>query len=278
MKKILFLLSIIATLTTACKKDYEKIDKEKIDEYVKAKGLTTQTTSLGVQYIIEREGKGDFLNLNDEVAVKYKGYFLDDKEFDKSDSAVLLLSKVIQGWANGLEKFQVGSKGKLFIPSGLAYGKSGASSGGIQIIPANTVLAFDIEILKKNPIGEKNRKEIKDYIAKKGWKADSLASGLFYIIEEPGTGNNPTVNSTVTVKYKGYTLDDKIFDQTTGTNTATFLLADLIDGWKQGIPLLKKGGKGKFLLPSRLGYYRTGSGSIPPYAPIVFDIELVNFQ
>ena len=79
------------------------------------------------------------------------------------------------------------------------------------------------------------------------------------------------------MRYKGYLPDGTVFDQTPGTETATFPLAGLIRGWQEGIPLLKKGGKGTFFLPSVLGYGSSGSGSIGPNEVLIFEIELVNF-
>lgn len=120
-------------------------------------------------------------------------------------------------------------------------------------------------------------KLIQQYLSDKGLTATSTASGLHYTITKEGTGGHPTLQNTVTVKYKGYLLDGTVFDETTGTETATFPLTNLIKGWQEGIPLLKKGGKGTFLLPSALAYGPDGSGSIPANAPLVFEIELVNF-
>jgi FKBP-type peptidyl-prolyl cis-trans isomerase FkpA len=276
MNKLFYILCILSIGLSACKKDYDKIDAEKIADYVASKSLTTKTTPLGVQYVIEKEGTGEYLKPEDEIAVKYSGFFLDDKIFDKSDSSIFYIEDVIRGWQEGLQGFKVGSKGKVFIPSELAYGKPGVTNGnGIKVIPAHAVLGFDIEILKKGPIKEKNRLAIKEYIKTKGWKADSLASGLFYVIDEPGTGSNPSANSSVTVKYKGYLLNGKVFDQ---SDNVTFSLNNVIEGWKQGIPLFKKGGKGKLLIPSRLAYYGSGSGAdIAPFVPLVFDVELTNF-
>ena len=124
---------------------------------------------------------------------------------------------------------------------------------------------------------QKDIELIKQYLSDKALTASSTASGLHYIITKEGTGGQPTLQNTVTVKYKGYLLDGSVFDETTGTETATFPLTNLIKGWQEGIPLLKKGGKGTFLLPSALGYGPSGSGSIPANAPLVFEIELVNF-
>ena len=74
--------------------------------------------------------------------------------------------------------------------------------------------------------------------------------GLYYIIDSTGTGTNPTVSSTVTVKYKGYLLDETVFDQS--TTGYTIALSNVIAGWQIGIPKFKKGGKGKLLIPRNL--------------------------
>jgi len=57
-----------------------------------------------------------------------------------------------------------------------------------------------------------------------------------------------------------------------------FSLQNLVKGWQIGIPLLKAGGSGIFLLPSAMGYGTSGSGSIPPNAVLIFEIDLVSVQ
>lgn len=118
---------------------------------------------------------------------------------------------------------------------------------------------------------------IKQYLADNNLTADSTTNGLHYIITQEGTGGHPSLQSTVTVKYKGYLTDGSVFDQTSGSKTAKFNLSGLIEGWQIGIPLLKKGGKGTFLLPSAIGYGPGGSSSIPPNSVLIFEIELVDF-
>ena len=126
---------------------------------------------------------------------------------------------------------------------------------------------------------EADIKKIEQYLADHNLTAQSTASGLHYIITTEGTGGHPSVSNTVTVRYVGKLLkNEKVFDQTTGNDTATFPLNSVIQGWKEGIPLLKKGGKGTFFLPSALGYGPYGSGSaIPANAPLIFEVELVNY-
>ena len=124
-----------------------------------------------------------------------------------------------------------------------------------------------------------DRQAIEQYLSENNIDAtwDSLR-GLYYLIEEEGSGGNPTLESQVTVKYNGYFLTGQSFDQSPEDTTVTFNLSGLILGWQFGIPLLQKEGKGKFYFPSALGYGRNGSGPIPPNTPIAFDIELVDFE
>ena len=122
---------------------------------------------------------------------------------------------------------------------------------------------------------------MKQYIADNKMNAKKTASGIFYTMEKEGSGANPTVSSTVTVHYRGYLLDGTEFDSSYKRNKpATFPLGRVVKGWQEGIPLFKKGGKGTLVIPSALGYGanpRPG-GKIPPNAPLVFDIELVDIE
>ena len=123
---------------------------------------------------------------------------------------------------------------------------------------------------------EVDRLKIEDYLAANNLTAQVDPSGLYYILEEPGTGAQPTVTDSVVVRYKGYLLDGTVFDQTTGTETVVFNLNGLIPGWQIAIPLLKEGGNGIFIHPSVLAYgpFSPG-GPIGPNEVLVFEIELV---
>lgn len=120
---------------------------------------------------------------------------------------------------------------------------------------------------------EKDLAQINQYLTDKGLSAKSTASGLHYIIETEGTGGHPDLSSTVDVEYKGYLLDGSVFD----ARRTTFPLSNVIEGWQEGIPLFQKGGKGKLLIPSGLGYGNRAAGTIPANSVLVFDIELFGF-
>jgi FKBP-type peptidyl-prolyl cis-trans isomerase FkpA len=120
-------------------------------------------------------------------------------------------------------------------------------------------------------------KLIEDYLKKNNLTAKSTATGLHYIITQEGTGAAPTLQSNVTVSYKGYFLNGSVFDETKPGQTIAFPLSEVILGWQEGLQLLKAGGKGTFLLPSSIAYGPNGRGSIPPNTVLLFDVELVKF-
>jgi len=122
-----------------------------------------------------------------------------------------------------------------------------------------------------------DRDAILKYLTDHSLTATEHDSGIFHIIETPGTGGSPSPSSTITFKYKGYYLDGVVFDQTTGNNTATYRLDELIQGWQIAMPLLQKGGKGTFFIPSALGYGPNPPFGIRANSVLVFEIELVDF-
>ena len=98
---------------------------------------------------------------------------------------------------------------------------------------------------------------------------------MYYVIDELGSGQQPTATSNVTVAYKGYFLDSKIFDES-DANGVSFSLEHLIEGWTEGITYFKEGGKGILLIPSHLGYGSQGRPGIPGGAVLIFDIHLIS--
>ena len=121
---------------------------------------------------------------------------------------------------------------------------------------------------------EKNNEDIIAYIDENNLDAQKSDSGLYYVIDELGSGKQPAATSNVTVAYKGYFLDGKTFDKS-NANGISFGLQQVIKGWTEGIPYFKEGGKGKLLIPSHLGYGSNGRPGIPGGAVLIFDIHLI---
>lgn len=104
------------------------------------------------------------------------------------------------------------------------------------------------------------------------------SSGMLYQIMDPGQGTlAPAASSVVTVQYVGKYMNGATFDSSSSPFTSG--LSQLIDGWKIGLPLIKKGGKIKLVIPSALAYSCTGYPPvIPANAPLFFEVSLVDFR
>lgn len=102
-----------------------------------------------------------------------------------------------------------------------------------------------------------------------------------------GTGAEAVNGSTVTVHYTGWLYNEAredqkgaIFDTSAGRDPFTFLLGDgkVIAGWDRGVAGMKVGGTRRLIIPPSLGYGGTRRGPIPPWATLVFDVELLGVQ
>jgi len=105
----------------------------------------------------------------------------------------------------------------------------------------------------------------------------TLPSGLQYEVLQEGSGEKPTAASRVTVHYEGRLSDGTVFDSSYKRNApATFGVTQVITGWTEALQLMPVGSKWRLFIPQELGYGARGAGgSIPPYAALVFDVELL---
>ena len=110
---------------------------------------------------------------------------------------------------------------------------------------------------------------------------ETTESGLQYRHEVLGTGDSPTSLSSVTVHYTGTLLDGTIFDSSYSRGEpVSFPLNGVIAGWTEGLQLMKVGGKTTFFVPQNLAYGANPrpNGPIPPYATLIFEVELLSIQ
>ena len=105
----------------------------------------------------------------------------------------------------------------------------------------------------------------------------TLPSGLQYQVLREGNGKKPKATDKVECHYEGTLIDGTKFDSSYDRGqTATFGLNQVIAGWTEGLQLMQEGAKYRFFIPYTLGYGENGAGqSIPPYAALIFDVELV---
>ena len=104
-----------------------------------------------------------------------------------------------------------------------------------------------------------------------------LPSGLQYQVLKEGNGKKPSATDQVKCHYEGTLIDGTIFDSSYQRNEpATFGLNQVIAGWTEGVQLMSEGAKYRFFIPYNLAYGERGAGAqIPPFAALVFDVELL---
>jgi len=112
-----------------------------------------------------------------------------------------------------------------------------------------------------------------------GQRMETTESGLMYVVLREGDGGaRPESTNRVTVHYQGTFLDGEQFDSSYDRGEpSSFSLNGVIKGWTEGVGLMTRGEKRKFIIPSDMAYGRRGRGGIPPDAPLVFVIELIDF-
>lgn len=133
--KFWIILPLLALLVVACSQETNH---------------STFTTESGLQYEVIVSGDGASPSAGDTAVVHYTGWLTDGTQFDSSVDRGQPFEfgvgrgNVIQGWDEGVALMQVGDKWKFTIPPELAYGQRSVGNG---LIPPNSTLVFDVELL-----------------------------------------------------------------------------------------------------------------------------------
>ncbi len=263
--------AVYAFSSLGCKstlKVSEKLVKEKQEE----KPMMTLTAS-GLEYRITKEGTGEYAANGDIVSVHYTGTFENGEVFDSSVERgqpiefKLGEGRVIQGWEEGIKFLNKGSRAIFRIPSGLAYGDTGAGP-----IPPGATLIFEVELvdLKKAP----------KPIVIAGLETKQTQSGLKYTVVSSLTGSKKIeAGMRVKVHYNGFFEDGKLFDSSYQRGNPIEIMVGkgmIIQGLEQGLQLLSIGDRAQLFIPYNLGYGEQGRGPIPGSANLIFDVEIVD--
>jgi FKBP-type peptidyl-prolyl cis-trans isomerase len=276
MKKIATLISVLTIiLLTGCNGE---------------SGVTT--TETGLKYKDDLSGEGRVAKDGDLISIHFIGWIVQDSTNLYTDWStdstrishvignsyfqnqplkyVLGQDAFIKGTDEGIAGMKTGGKRTLIIPSQLGYGKDGMGP-----VPPNTDLKVFIELV-----------EVKDKIVVEMWELDnqeptSTESGLKYIIVEEGEGETAISGNVVTVHYSGYFQDGTKFDSSVEKDEPiTFALGNrqVIPGWDEGITLMNKGSKARFIIPPTLAYGDMAVGKIPANSTLIFDVELIDIK
>lgn len=128
-------------------------------------------------------------------------------------------------------------------------------------------------------LGEAAKHEGEEYLEKNAARSGVtvLPSGLQYEVLREGTGRKPKATDSVKCHYEGTLVDGTVFDSSRRRGEpAVFPLNGVIRGWTEGLQLMQEGAVYRFFIPYNLAYGENGAGaSIPPYAALVFEVELI---
>ncbi len=240
------------------------------------------TTASGLKYIDRKIGEGTVAEPGKQVSVYYTGKLADGTVFDSRTgdppfTFILGRGAVIAGWDKGVANMREGGKRTLTIPPKLAYG----SAGNPPAVPPNATLTYDIEVLNVKDAGPAAEPAPATPPAVTG-EEKTTASGLKYIDIEEGTGAIPQSGQQVTVHYTGWLqADGRKFDSSLDRGSPFVFLLDrtqVLKGWNEGISTMKVGGRRRLIIPPELAYGAAGSGTIPPNATLIFDVQLIDVR
>jgi FKBP-type peptidyl-prolyl cis-trans isomerase len=166
-----------------------------------------------------------------------------------------------------------------------------------EIMANEKFMAYEQEIMNNFLTKQlkKDTRKIDAYLSEKGIKADTLPSGVRYVITTPGTGETAKSGQTVTVNYTGYLLSGEYFDSSIqsvaeeknlfdpsreyGPYPVTIDRSNVIQGWHDALKTLNKGARGTFYIPSTLAYGpQQRSAVIKPNSILVFELEAVDIK
>lgn len=277
------------------KKENLEKEKKRIEAYLTDNEIESEMTSNGI-YILNHVNTGGKQVDSGKVAViTFKGSLLNGTVFQETSPEFPYIIGQQDNypfkWDEVLLKMHKGDKAEFILPSNLALGERGAQG----IIPPYSPLILEVsvkDIMGKDEYQEKrlaeekknrssSKQKLDTYLQKNNIDKEPTSSGLIYITKEEGTGDKPQQGETALVHYKGYFLNGEVFDSSYKRGKPIEVKigqGGLIQGWLEAIPMMREGEKAQIIVPWRLAYGKQGKGNIPPYANLVFDLELVEIK
>src|SRR5690606_13960775 len=305
MKKSIFSLGIAVTVLAGACQQFEKgeggLQYKIVKDNGQPKAQTGDLLSVNLTVTTDRDsllsstykiGLPQIVNIAaDTIPGLYPGdYNSMFRMLGEGDSAIFKLDLDTMAAKTMQPKPDFADKYVTFNVKVNKHFKKGDLTDSALYAEVNTYFDAEIERLQASEEGK-----INTYIAKNNLKPLKTASGLQYVIIEEGTGEKPAAGDTVQVNYTGALVatgdvfdtsikevaeKNDIFNAMRPYEPAKFAIGvrQVIPGWDEGLLLLPKGSKAKLIIPSELGYGERGDGRgvIPPFAPLVFDIELVD--
>lgn len=291
MKQILAFAALVIMITS-CNTNYEKTKSGLIYKIFKGKGgagmKAGNFAKLHIEYKLSGNGKDSVLNSTYGKTPLFTGV---DTSANTAYSFMELLPKLKEG-DSAIFTISIDTlKRRGAIPEYNAVFKRGnVIKGRMSILKVYTTEAAVKADYEKEMNAQKDREiaDIKNYLSKKGIKAQQTTNGAFVEIENAGDPNlKIQTGKQASIMYKGYLqTDGKVFDTNMDSSKGHTDPIDVvvgrgsvIPGWEEALPYFGKGGKGKIYVPSMLAYRDQGQpGSIPPFSNLIFDVQILDVK
>jgi len=273
----------------------EKMEGILLQKYLSDNQITTKPTASGIYIVKSVESEGMKIDTGYQVKLQFVVSLIDGKQIFSSlqrpEPIKIQYGQKFDtpGMQEAVGAMKKGEKAKIIVPSKMAFSEKGRGS----LVPPFSTLIYDVEIVdvmskadaEKEQAAEKQKIEEKN----NAMKQDETIQLDKYLKEKnitvtekvKGTGTQAEAGKTVKVHYTGTLLNGKKFDSSVDRGEPfEFSLGkgQVIQGWDEGIALMKVGGKATLIIPSKIGYGERDKGEIPPYSTMVFDVELIEVK
>ncbi len=256
---------------------------------------TTQDPD-GSKYQIHTEGKGKKINVGDILTFDLVIKASNDSTFEDTYKRHQPITMPAQKGAfkgsfeNALLHLSEGDSATVFINADSLFARvqqplpQGITKGSeIKFIVKIQSTQTREEFQKAQDAKKGSEAKIMEEYAKKNFPtATKTQYGMYHVVVKEGTGDVIKAGQTVTVDYTGKFMDGKSFDSSVGKPGPKFQVTvgqgAVIPGWEQALALMKKGEKAIFFIPSNLAYGEQGSGPIPAFSSLIFEMEVLDVK
>ncbi len=286
-------VALLGMVLAGCvESDSERLDQQSEQDilaYAQANNLNVNKAESGIYYQTSFSTTTPEYKEGDRVAFRYKEFrLIDGRAIDSSGTEPVYYAANAQylvrtdrtrklmspGLIQGLRLLQPGGTAVLLVPSRLAY-----PNGGNPAVPPNGSVRLDVQLLSVTS----EEQQIEQYILRNPIDiTEKTADGLRFALIKSAQGDSVKTGTSAQVRYTGKLLDGSQFDS--GTNS--FQLNQVVKGFSEGLKKMKVGERAILIFPSAFGYAGSTSSqqfdattrkyTIPPYSPLVFDVEVLS--
>lgn len=301
-----FAIVFILSSCLESESEFEKqIDFEEklLNDHFQQNNITATRDNSGIYYqVLEENSNGTPVEEGDVVAIRYVMRTLNGKMVDslsaqqETDTAIYFQhiggAVYPEGINLGVRLMNEGEKFRFYFPSYRAFNQFSYKT----LLPSESLLVTDIEVIKvesADDVKARENEQIKNYIAEHALEGvTEQSNGIFYQKLDDGSGELVKSGQEVEISYKGYYLNNEVFDESEANQPIKFPVdySNVIKGLQEGMKLMKKGEKGRIFVPSHLAY---GAGvqvvpevvrndflkamnmrDMAPFRTLIFDVEL----